>query len=129
MITLDETRAVALSLPEAGSEEHHGMESFRVRGRIFATVPDDDHVRVMVDGQEIEAAVAEYPDVCAPFWWGARLACVVVTLAAADPGLVGELLTEAWRRKAPKKLAALLDGASGGAPETPRSSRPPSSLG
>lgn len=131
MITLDETRAMALSLPEARAEEHHGMESFRVRGRIFATVPDDGHVRVMVDDQEIHAAVAEYPDVCAPFWWGSRLACVVVTVAAADPELVRELLTEAWRRKAPKQLAARLDAPPSTpvvAPSPPRS-RPPSSLG
>lgn len=98
-------------MPEATEQEHHGIPSFRVRGRIFATVPDGAHVRVMLEAEEIEAAVAEYPDACAPFSWGARLACVVVALGSAPPELVGDLLTDAWRRKAPKKLVAELDGA------------------
>ncbi|MDQ6949660.1 MAG: MmcQ/YjbR family DNA-binding protein [Actinomycetota bacterium] len=108
-MTIDEARSVALALPEATEEEHHGMQSFRVRGKIFATVPDEDHIRVLVDEADISAAVAEYPDTCAPFYWGARLACVVVTLGAAEPALLRELLTEAWRRKAPKRLAAEFD--------------------
>jgi hypothetical protein len=110
MTTLDEARAVALALPEVATQDHHGIDSFRVRGKIFASVPDDDHIRVMVAEDDTNAAVAEYPEVCAPFYWGTRLACVVVTLASASPELVRELLTEAWRRKAPKKLLAELDG-------------------
>ncbi len=110
MTTLDEARALALALPETVVEDHHGLDSFRVGGKIFATVPDDTHIRVMVAEDETKAAVAEFPEVCAPFYWGARLACVVITLADASPGLVQELLTEAWRRKAPKKLVARFDG-------------------
>ena len=53
--------AFALSLPEAAQQDHHGIPSFRVRGKIFATVPDDDHLRVMVDEGEIRAAAAENP--------------------------------------------------------------------
>ncbi|MDQ1368923.1 MAG: hypothetical protein QOF20_1276, partial [Acidimicrobiaceae bacterium] len=49
MTTLDEARAVALALPEVATQDHHGIDSFRVRGKIFASVPDDDHIRVMVD--------------------------------------------------------------------------------
>jgi hypothetical protein len=109
MVTLAEARALALALPETGVQDHHGMDSFRVRGKIFATVPDEDHIRIMVAEEEILAAVAEDPAACAPFYWGARLACVVVTLGAADAALVEELLTEAWRRKAPKGLAGELD--------------------
>jgi hypothetical protein len=99
---------VALALPEATEQDHHGMASFRVRGKIFATVPDDDHVRIMAGEAEILAAVAEHPDVCAPNYWGKRLACVVVTTRDAPTQLVQELLTEAWLRKAPKQLADLL---------------------
>ena len=105
MTTLGDARALALSLPEAAEQDHHGLDSFRVRGKIFATVPDDGHLRIMIDEDDIKAAVAEHPGTCAPFYWGARLACVVVTLAEAEPPLVRELLTEAWRRKAPKKLS------------------------
>ena len=81
------------------------MASFRVRGKIFATVPDETHLRVMVDEMETRATVAENPSACQEFYWGKRLACVVVDLGAATPELVRELLVEAWARKAPKKLA------------------------
>jgi hypothetical protein len=104
--------AFALSLPEAVEQDHHGMRSFRVRGRIFATVPDDDHLRIMVDEGEIRASVADDPAAFAEFWWGKRLSCVVVDLRRAPDDQVRELLTEAWRRRAPKRLVrALEDGA------------------
>jgi hypothetical protein len=97
-------RQLALALPEANEQEHHGIASFRIRGKIFATLPDDDHIRIMVDEAQIHATVAEYPTVCAEFYWGKRLACVVVALGPASPELLQELLTEAWLGKAPKAL-------------------------
>jgi hypothetical protein len=100
MSTLRKARSVALALPRVTEEDHHGIISFRVGGKIFATVPDADHIRVMVDETEIRAAVAENPDVCQEFYWGKRLACVVVTLRRAPASLLRELLTEAWLRKA-----------------------------
>jgi hypothetical protein len=103
-MTLDEAREVALGLAETTAQDHHGMESWRVRGRIFATVPDTDHVRAMVDQDDIRAVVAQYPDACEEFWWGSRLACVVVDLGSAPGHLVKELLLDAWRRKAPRRI-------------------------
>jgi hypothetical protein len=97
-------RRLALALPEATEQDHHGMVSFRVDKKIFATVPDADHVRIMVSEPEILAAVAENPLVCEPMYWGKRLACVAVDVRRAAPELVQELLTEAWLRKAPKRL-------------------------
>jgi hypothetical protein len=104
-VTIDDARNLALALPEATEEDHHGMPSFRVRGKIFATVPDDHHVRIMVDEAEIRAVTAENPLICQPVFWGKRLACVVVDLDGARRLLLRELLTEAWLRKAPKRLA------------------------
>jgi hypothetical protein len=112
MITAARARELALGLPEAAEQDHHGMPSYRVRGRIFATVPDDGHLRIMVAEEEILAAVAEDPAACSEFWWGKRLACVVVELARADAALVAELLTDAWRRKAPTGLVRELDSRS-----------------
>ena len=107
MVTLAKARQMALALPEATEQDHHGMNSFRVRNKIFATVPDGHHVRVMVDEPEILAA-AEDPSSCEPFCWGKRLACVVVNLRTVQVDLLGELLTEAWLRKSPKSLARTL---------------------
>jgi len=104
-VGIAEARALALALPEATENDHHGMNSFRVRGKIFATVPDDEHIRIMLPETEIRAAVAESPDTCAEFYWGKRLSCVVVTLGEAPRSILRELLTDAWLAKAPTALA------------------------
>ena len=93
-----------MALPEVTLQDHHGIDSLRVRGKVFASFPDDDHIRVMVGETEIHAVVAEYPGVCAPFYWGTRLACVVVDVAHAPSDLLRELLVEAWLRQAPATL-------------------------
>jgi hypothetical protein len=104
MIAVSDVRTLALSLPEACEQDHHGIPSFRVLGKVFATVPDGEHVRVMADEGEIRAAVAENPEACEELWWGSRLACVVVDLRVVPRELLVELLVEAWLRKAPRRL-------------------------
>ncbi len=108
MVTLAKVRQMALALPEVTEQDHHGMDSFRVRNKIFATVPDGYHVRVMIEEPEILAAAVEDPSSCEPLHWGKRLACVVVNLRTVRVDLLGELLTEAWLRKSPKSLARTL---------------------
>ena len=106
MVKLGQARRLALSLPEAREKPHHGMASFRVADKIFATVPDDEHLHVMVGADETEMAVRAAPRACEELWWGERLAGVRVKLAMADIGLLTVLLSEAWRRRAPPRLVA-----------------------
>lgn len=80
-VTLAEVRRVAFALPEVTEEPHHEMASFRVRGKIIATVPDPEHLRLMLDEHEIRAASSENPQSFHEFYWGNRLACLVVDLA------------------------------------------------
>ena len=108
MTTLGQARKVALALPEATEEPPNDSSSFRVRGKIFATVPDDTHLRVMVDEMEIRTAVAENPDACQEFYWGKRLACIARCLKRANLALVKDLVTNAWIRKAPATLVKQL---------------------
>jgi hypothetical protein len=105
MLTTADARRVALSLPEAVEQDHHGRPSFRVAGKIFATLWDDDHVNVMVDGPGILTTVEAHPGVCAEVMWGKRLAAVRVDLRTADEELLADLLADAWERKAPARLA------------------------
>jgi hypothetical protein len=99
-LSSQEARRLALSLPEAVEQDHHGRPSFRIAGRIFATLWDEDHMNVMVDEAGILTAVQSHPEVCADVRWGKRLAAVRVTLTAADAGLLGDLLNDAYERKA-----------------------------
>ena len=113
MASLDAARRSALSLPGSTEEPHHEMSSFRVGGKIFATVtPDEQWLHVFVVEPEISASVAEDPAAFEPLAWGKAVRGVRVRLAAAPPERVAELLAEAWRRKAPGRLVAEHDAAS-----------------
>jgi len=96
-LTPEQVRAVALALPGATGRDHHGFPSFRTARRIFATMPDDEQLRVMLDEEDIRAAVAEWPDWCDELWWGKKLSAVRVRLSDCDADVVAELLEDAFR--------------------------------
>jgi hypothetical protein len=103
-------RRLALSLPEAGEAPHHEMTSFRVGGKIFATVtPDRAWVHIFLGSDAVAAYRAEYPELVEELWWGRRLSGCRVMLTDAPSALLRELLTEAWRRRAPKRLLTRFD--------------------
>jgi hypothetical protein len=104
VMDVEQFRALALALPGTTEHDHHGRPSFRVSGRIFATVWTDQTVNVMAGAGRIEAAVAGEPDICRSVFWGKRLAAVGVDLSRADPLLVEDLLDHAWRAKASAQL-------------------------
>src|SRR5438132_146425 len=107
---LEEARRFALSLPEATEKPHFEKSSFRIGRKIFATLPPGgEHLHVLVDEHETRASVAEDPSAFEELRWGKRLAGVRVSLRAADPQWVFELLEESWRRKAPKRVVAAFD--------------------
>jgi hypothetical protein len=102
---IEAARKIALGLPESFEQEHFGNPSFRVRGRIFATVPDDTHLNVMIDPFDVDAAVRAEPESCRELLWGVEVRGVRVSLPKAAPAMVEELLRAAWKRKAPKRLS------------------------
>ena len=109
---LDTARRCALSLPETTEEPHYDKSSFRVKGKIFATVPPTGkHLHILSEVGEIQALVDEHPDAFEVIVWGKREVSnwVRVNLPAADRTQVQELLEEAWRSKAPKRLLAAYD--------------------
>jgi hypothetical protein len=98
-VSPDEARALALSMPDAVEQDHHGRPSFRVGGRIFATLWSDDRMNVMLDEGGILTAIDRAPDGCEQVWWGKRLAAVGVTLPSVDPEFLRDLLSDAWEQK------------------------------
>jgi hypothetical protein len=99
-MTADDARRIALSFEGAVEQDHHGRPSFRVGGKIFATLWTDEQLNVMLPGDRIEQVAADEPVRCEPVWWGKRLAAIRVHLPAADAALVEPLLAEAWQRRA-----------------------------
>lgn len=107
---LADARDYALSLPDANEEPHFKYNSFRVHGKIFATVPpDEDFLHVFVDEQRRELATAMFPDAYEKLWWGKKVTGIKVLLSKADALDVKDLLFEAWKQKAPKRLVETLD--------------------
>lgn len=93
----DDVRALALSFEGATERDHHGFPSFRTVRRIFATLPDAEHLHVMLPEEDIRAAVAEWPSWGSEQWWGRKLAALRVSLPDCDADVVRELLEDAWR--------------------------------
>jgi hypothetical protein len=98
-MTAGEARRIALAFDGAVEQDHHGRPSFRVGGKIFATLWTDERLNVMLPGDRIEQVVADEPERCEAVHWGKRLAAVGVHLPAADEALVEPLLAEAWQRR------------------------------
>lgn len=105
-MNVHDLRRFALSLAEVSEEPHFHLTSFRVKGKIFATMaPDGGYLNVFVNDAEREVMTAVDPKVYETLRWGQRIAGLHVQLAAAKGADVKELLRAAWQRKAPKKIA------------------------
>lgn len=106
-MNLQQVREFALSLPEATEEPHFNYTSFRIRGKIFATAPPEEtHLHVFVEEALRVPLVAAQPKVFEDLHWGAKIIGIRILLARAPVNTVFELLVEAWKRKAPKRLLA-----------------------
>jgi hypothetical protein len=103
-------RKFALSLPEAEERETWGDATFRVRNKIFVMF-DEEERRLWVKStrDEQQALIAMDPDTYfLPSYVGAK-GWVGVVVAKADRGETEELITEAWRLTAPKRVVAAFD--------------------
>jgi len=102
-VKLEAVRTAALALPETTEEPHHHFGSFRVRGKIFITVPpDNEHIHVFVNEQDREFALAAYPEFTEKLLWGGKVAGIRVVLANSLPAVVKALVRQAYDHKAAK---------------------------
>ena len=108
-MTLDDVRQLALSLPGATEEPHFDAVSYRIRGKIFATVPPGgEFLNVFVAEQHRASARAEHPDFIEALRWGKRVVGIRVLLPGASRDMVQPLLTRAWAQRAPRRLLGLV---------------------
>ena len=110
MITADELRQVVRSLPEAEERQTWGHPTFRVRDRMFAAMSDDgQQASVKATRQEQAALVSAAPETFGIPAYVGRHGWVSIQLATVDPAELRELIVEAWRQTAPKRLVAAYD--------------------
>ena len=96
-------RTCAMGLGDVTEQPHHDFSSFRVRGRIFVTVPPDErHIHVFTDEATREQALALYPEFAQKLLWGGKVVGLRIELAAADVGAVEALVRQAWQHKGAK---------------------------
>lgn len=106
-ITPAVVRKLALALPEAVEGSHFDHPDFRVRSKIFASLSHDGRtVSFKTTSANLDALVASDPDTFRDAWrgrWvGARLDRITVPM-------LRDLLNDAWRLAAPKRLVDTLD--------------------
>ncbi|NDU71783.1 MmcQ/YjbR family DNA-binding protein [Actinomadura sp. DSM 109109] len=101
---------MVLGLPEVTEREaFSGLTGFRVRDKGFCYLNEGEgFVLLKATRDEQAALIADDPGTFSPSWASGRFAWVKVRLATVDPGELAELVTEAWRLSAPKRLAATL---------------------
>jgi len=100
-----DARRIALALPEAEEKSHFGKADFRVRNKIFMSLPDDDRAVIKLSREQQEMMAGAEPAIfsAVPGGWG-RLGWTAITLPHADEMTLRSALTTAWRNVAPAKL-------------------------
>lgn len=113
MVTESDVRAIVRSLPATEERPCYGTPGFRVKDRLFARIREEGDVLVLwcADEAEKEFLIGAEPEkfFTTPHYDGH--ASVLLRLDAVELDELTELLTEAWRVRAPKRLAASLDAA------------------
>jgi hypothetical protein len=110
--TYEQVRDWVLALP-GGEEvmvESWGHPTLRVNGRMFASGSiGGSTMSVKCDKIEQAELLASAPDTYASAAYVGRFGWVEVTMANVDAGELHELVIEAWRNTAPKKLVKQYD--------------------
>lgn len=100
---LDTVRRHALSLEAVTEAPHHDYSSFRVRGKIFVTIPPaETHLHVFLADDERDAALAMYPAFVEKLLWGGKVVGVRVALAEAPAAAVKALVDQAYAARVRK---------------------------
>ena len=115
MPTWDDVVAIGSRLPEVELGTSYGAPALKVRGKGFCRMRDEPEPALVLrvsDMGEREALLQGQPDAffTLPHYDGHPY--VLVRLAAVDPEELAELLEEAWRMRAPKRLVAAHDARS-----------------
>lgn len=115
MATFEEFAKLALALPQAHEEITWGSEhTLRVGKKIFAMgAPESTHVSLKASPEDQSELIAADPETFSVAPYVGRFGWVRISLARVDSGELGELLTEAWRRTAPKRLVRNFDDSRG----------------
>jgi len=113
LMKIDTIRRHAMSLEAVTEEPHHNYASFRVRGKIFVTIPPDEQfIHVFVGEEDRDQALAVYPEFVQKLRWGTKVLGLRVALQFAEPRVVKALVNKAYETRV-KKDAGRKTGTTG----------------
>jgi predicted DNA-binding protein (MmcQ/YjbR family) len=98
MSSPDDIRRLALALPETTEADHHGMPSFRVKGRIFCTIHvQQPRMMVKLEPEDQRNLTDAHPGVVEPVpgYWG-QGGSTFAYYEKADVALIEMLLRMAY---------------------------------
>ena len=106
MISIEQARKVALSLPETEEKPHFHLTSFRVKNKIFATIHiDKNYVMVKLSAIDQSVFCAYNKEVIFPVpgGWG-KQGATFIDLKKVKKSMLLDALSTAWKTTAPPKL-------------------------
>jgi hypothetical protein len=102
MVSAEQLRKIALSMPDAEESSHFGHPDFRVRGKIFATLWPDGKTSVLkLAPERREIIIAASPDTFSIA--KAKGGWTKVDLRKVGAKELRTLIRESWELVAPKK--------------------------
>lgn len=103
-------RELALSLPEATEKETWGHPTFRVRNKMFASAGTDLSTATVKSTLDEQRALTQMdPDTFSVPAYVGKHGWIGILLDRVDPDELRELVVEAWRMTAPKRLVKAWD--------------------
>jgi hypothetical protein len=106
MMSTDEVRKFALSLPEAKEVEHWGKPSFRINNKIFTVIQEDGRtITVKTTAEDREVYTTMDPETFTIPDSFSSLNYMHINLETANPEEIKGLIEKAWINVAPKRLA------------------------
>ena len=106
MVTINDARKAALSLPEVEEKSHFERPDFRIKNKIFATLHADKNfmmVKLSAIDQDVFCSYNKEIIFPVPGGWG-RQGATFVNLKKVKRPMFMDALTTAWKTVAPPKM-------------------------
>jgi len=100
---VDTLKSLVLSLPEVQSSVHMDVPDFRVNGKIFATLPSNQHLVLKLTVEQQKMVISSDPGLFAPVddAWGER-GWTIADIAALDEAEALSSVIMAWTNVSPE---------------------------
>ncbi len=110
LVTFDKVREIALALPKVDEGTSYGTPAFRVSGKLFVRLHDDrESLVVRIDSDERSMRMKAEPETYYITDHYRDYPWILVRLASVNVDDLRDLLEDAWRLCASKRLVATYD--------------------